>query len=79
MDMIQSYRVKTDRAEKLKDKSFELSMESREHIREPDLIGYLIDVCTGALEIKDGKFLSLDIAKLERDLKDEKYNHLIGK
>jgi len=55
MKLVQSYRVRTDRAEKLKDKSFELSMEAKMHFKEPDLISYLIDECMSAISIKDGK------------------------
>lgn len=77
MEMIQSYRVKAERAEKLKDKSFELSMALREHIREPDLIGYLIDMCTDSIKTHDGGFLTLDITKLEAKLKEEAYNHTV--
>jgi len=57
MKIVQSYRVRTDRAERLKDKSFELSMEAKTHFKEPDLISYLIDHCMDAITIKDGKMI----------------------
>lgn len=67
MDMIQSYRVDGVRAQELKNKSFELSMEAKEHIKEPDLIRFLIDNCLSSIVIK-GNLLSIDFRLLENEM-----------
>jgi len=41
--VIENIRIRGDRAETLKEKSFELSMEAKEMITEADLVNYLID------------------------------------
>jgi len=64
MEMIQSYRVRADRAQQLKNKSFDLSMEAKEHIKETDLISYLIDACLGSIYVEN-KHINIDIEKLE--------------
>lgn len=64
MEMIQSYRVRADRAQNLKNKSFDLSMEAKELIKETDLISYLIDACLGSIYVEN-KYIKMDIEKLE--------------
>ena len=41
--LIETIRIRTDRAEKLKNKAYEISMLAKETVQESDLINYLID------------------------------------
>jgi hypothetical protein len=77
--MISSYRINPERAEKLKNKSFDLSMEAREHIRETHLISYALDVCGDAFKIQDGKFIGLDLEVLKQNMEKYRNEHFIGK
>ncbi|TRX00309.1 hypothetical protein [Candidatus Methylobacter oryzae] len=41
--LITGTRIRADRAEKLRDKAFDLMLKTKERITETDLINYLID------------------------------------
>jgi len=51
--IIQSVRIRPDRAERLREKAIELTIEKKEHIKETDLINYLIDECLDEISIDD--------------------------
>ena len=61
--LIESYRVKKDRAEALKQVGFKLSMELGDYVLEPQIISFLIDSCAHAIVIED-KEIYLDESKL---------------
>lgn len=54
---IESVRIRRDRAEKLKTKSFELSMEIGEIVSEADLINFLIDEKLEEVEVLDNELI----------------------
>lgn len=49
--VIQSIRIRRDRAEILRDKAIELTIKRKEYIRETDLINFFIDGYIDQLEI----------------------------
>lgn len=51
--IIQSLRIRKDRAEKLREKSIELTLRKKEIIKESDIINYLIDECLEMIDIDD--------------------------
>ncbi len=53
MKLIESYRVRVDRAEKLKNKAFELSMKKGDFVKEPELISYLIDKYVESITLEE--------------------------
>lgn len=56
--LITAVRIRTDRAEKLREKAIELTIKMKEHITEADLVNYLIDELTDRLKIdQDGIYL----------------------
>ena len=56
---IESVRIRKDRAESLKNKAFEISMEAGEIVTEADLINFLIDTQLEKI-ILENKELSID-------------------
>ena len=62
--LIESYRVRSDRAEILREVGFKLSMELGDYVLEPQIISFLIDSCAQAICIKN-KTIVLDITKIE--------------
>ncbi len=41
--LITAVRIREDRAEKLREKAIELTIKQKEHIKEADLVNFLID------------------------------------
>lgn len=68
--LIESYRVRSDRAEILREVGFKLSMELGDYVLEPQIISFLIDSCAHAISIKN-KNIVLDITKIEEKTYDE--------
>ena len=59
--LIQSIRVNPKRAELLRDKAIELTIEQKEYVKETDLINFFIDAYLENLKIdKNGIFLEED-------------------
>ena len=59
--LITAIRIRKDRAEKLRDKTIDLIMESKERITESDIINFLIDEFVDRIKIdKDGLFIEED-------------------
>jgi hypothetical protein len=56
---VQNVRIREDRAELLKNKSFELSMKAKFIISESDLVNYLIDKYTEKIQYTKDE-LSID-------------------
>jgi hypothetical protein len=54
-NVIKTVRLREDRAQKLKDKAFDLSMMERVRISEADLINFMIDEISNGIEVKSGK------------------------
>lgn len=52
---IENVRIRQDRATKLKEKAFEISMLSKELITEADLVNFLIDNCTDRIGVRNGE------------------------
>ena len=61
--LIESYRVRNDRAEALREVGFKLSMQLGDYVLEPQIISFLIDSCAQAIVI-DGDDIYLDVTKL---------------
>lgn len=58
---IEMFRVKPERAEKLREKAIELTIKSKEIIKESELINYLIDEFTERIDIdKEGLLIKDD-------------------
>lgn len=59
---IESVRIRTDRAEKLKAKSIEITLKIKDLVNEAELINFLIDAEADNIDVtKDGKlFLKRD-------------------
>jgi len=56
--LITAVRIREDRAEKLREKAIELTIEQKEHIKEADLVNYLIDELIERINIdRDGFFI----------------------
>jgi hypothetical protein len=56
--LIKAIRIRTDRAELLREKAIELTIREKEHITETDLINFMIDAITERIEIdKNGLFI----------------------
>lgn len=51
--LITSVRLREDRAQALKDKSVELTIKTRNIIKETDIVNYLIDECLENVDIDD--------------------------
>ncbi|MCG9753435.1 hypothetical protein L1D54_23640 [Vibrio brasiliensis] len=41
--LIENVRIKTKEAEALKDRSFELTMQKKDFVREPDIVHFLLE------------------------------------
>lgn len=54
---IESLRIRPDRGQKLKEKSFEISMISKEMVSEADLVNFLIDNYLDLISVKNGELL----------------------
>lgn len=52
---IENVRIRLDRAEKLKEKAFEISMMTKEHVYEADLVNFLIDTFTTRISVRNGE------------------------
>ena len=63
--IIQSVRIRADRAKALKEKAIELTGKKRDYIKETDLINYLIDDCLENLDVDSG-----GIFIIETDVKE---------
>ena len=48
--LIQNFRVRVDRAEKLKELSMDMTVEQRERVTEADLVNHLIDNYLSSIE-----------------------------
>jgi hypothetical protein len=60
--IISAVRIRPDRAEKLRDKSVDLMIESKNRVTEADIINFLIDEFTERIKIdKDGFFIADEI------------------
>ena len=58
---IQMLRINTERAEKLREKAIDLTIKSKEIVKESEIINYLIDEFTNRIDIdKDGFFVAED-------------------
>lgn len=68
--LIESYRVRNDRAEVLREIGFKLSMELGDYILEPQIISFLIDSCAQAIVIKEGA-ITLDPTRIVQSEKNE--------
>ena len=68
--LIESYRVRNDRAEILREIGFKLSMELGDYILEPQIISFLIDSCAQAIVIKEGA-ITLDTKRIVLSEKNE--------
>lgn len=51
---ISMIRIREDRAELLREKAIELTIKKKEHIKEADLVNFLIDEFTSRIDIDDG-------------------------
>ena len=55
--LITSMRIRADRAEKLRDKTIDLIIETKEKVSEADIVNFLIDEFLDRVKIdKDGLF-----------------------
>lgn len=55
---ITAIRIRKDRAEILREKAMELTVEKKEYIKEADLVNFLIDEFTERIKIdRDGLFI----------------------
>ena len=53
---IESVRIRTDRAQALKDKAFEISMKAKDLVSESELVNFLIDNELEKMDVtKEGK------------------------
>ena len=53
---IETIRVRQDRAEKLKEKAFEISMKVKDLVSETELVNFLLDTQVELIDVtKDGK------------------------
>lgn len=53
---IETIRVRQDRAEKLKEKAFEISMKVKDLVSEAELVNFLLDTQVDLIDVsKDGK------------------------
>ena len=53
---IETIRVRQDRAEKLKEKAFEISMKVKDLVSETELVNFLLDTQVDLIDVtKDGK------------------------
>lgn len=50
---ITGMRIREDRAIKLREKSIELTIKKKEHIKEVDIINFLIDEMTDRIDVDD--------------------------
>lgn len=56
--IITAVRIRKDRAEKLRDKSIDLTVETKERITESDIINFLIDEYTDRIKVdKNGIYV----------------------
>lgn len=54
-EVITGVRIRPDRAERLKEKALEITIEIKEHVNESDLVNFLIDTQLEKIKVtKDG-------------------------
>ncbi len=51
--LITGVRLRPDRADKLREKAIELTIEMKQIVKETDIVNYLIDECLNGVEIDD--------------------------
>lgn len=69
--LISGTRIRPDRAEKLRDKSIDLTIKQKERITETDLINFLIDEFAERIDI-DQNGLFVDEEELEKPTEKKK-------
>ncbi len=70
--LIESYRVRNDRAELLRVIGFKLSMELGDYVLEPQIISFLIDSCANAIVVENNKIM-LDVNKVNSKIQSKEH------
>lgn len=62
--LVKAVRIREDRGEKLREKAIELTIKQKEHIREAEIVNYLIDEILERIDVdKDGLYLKEESQK----------------